>query len=127
MSLTSKSRKVAGAIPIYEEDKVILVSNSKGNLIFPKGGVKKNETFEKACKREAMEEGGIEGNIREVKQIKKKGIVFFILDVVNLLDSYDEKKKRERVIISISDAKSSNRTPSYVKEILFELKPIKTD
>ena len=117
----SINRKVAGVIPLYGENSVVLVSNSKGNLIFPKGGVKRKEKYEEACKREAREEGGIEGEISSDKTFKKKGIVFYILLVTNLLEDYDEKDRRERVILKINDVHSNNRIPKYVKELVKEL------
>lgn len=121
MNSEKSSRKVAGAIPIYEKDSVVLVSNYKGNLIFPKGGVKKKESFSEACKREAMEEGGIEGEVVEQKKYKKRGIIFYILVVSNLLDDYIEKSKRERVILKIEEASKDKRVPQYAKDILNDL------
>lgn len=121
MSHKSKDRRVAGAVPIYQQDSVVLVSNSKGNLIFPKGGIKKNETGEEACKREAKEEGGIEGEIMDRKAINKKGISFYFLMVTNLLDTYDESNIRERIIMKIDDVELSSKIPKYVKDIVKDL------
>ena len=119
--MSDNKREVAGAIPIYEKNKIVLVENWKGNFIFPKGGIKQGESPEEACSREAKEEGGIEGTVNSEKSITKKGILFFVMEVSKLVEDYKENTSRKRLVLDINEVKDNKKVPKYIKEILEEL------
>jgi ADP-ribose pyrophosphatase YjhB (NUDIX family) len=97
------------AIVINEANEVLLVKHTYEDYWFlPGGGVKKSETFEKAIKRELIEETGYEADIIELFGVynstlegKRDNIVVFICRNGNFikspdsLDSLDSPKSPE--------------------------------
>ncbi len=109
----------AGIIPIMDGNMYLLISNSKGNYIFPKGGVKKNETNLQAAVREAYEESGIKGQVEEREIIDKvKNIRFFKMKVETQDKDFPESDKRKILICNAQEALSSKKVPEYVKRLI---------
>src|SRR5262245_54571186 len=53
------------AVLASRENRILLVSTSKGNWTIPKGVVERNLTAAQSAAQEAFEEGGIRGTVRE--------------------------------------------------------------
>ena len=112
--------KKACAVPITWDDnqwKFVLVKSINGNWIFPKGAIKKRETYYEACIREAQEEAGavlILHGTRIMEPIgsyvykvngKRKPVIVFALFFNKLLDKYLESDNRERKICTYKKAR----------------------
>lgn len=108
----------------------LLILNDKGTRrIFPKGNVKEDETLWAAAEREAMEEAGVEGNIRRTpltffwiskgkKQQEEMAIAAFLLEVTRKIS--DKKSKRKPKWYSYQkaiDALGKNRDPEAASEL----------
>lgn len=147
-----KHRKIAGCIPIkhLEDSKrtsVLLISSRKhhGQLVFPKGGVKNNETAKEAALRESFEEAGLRGDIigllfsKDDKELicysdilglpwddkvceelmeKKETCLWFILDVKCEVTEYPEKGERRKYWMRIEDAKEVKSISDSTKNLL---------
>lgn len=114
-------REIAGIIPIFN-NKLVLISNAKGNFIFPKGGVKKTETSFEAAKREALEEAGIKGIVDDIVFINIHNTCYYVMIVNDILDEFEESYKRLRIIETSDYILSNIKTPKYVNEIIFSLR-----
>ncbi|KAI5170388.1 hypothetical protein PAEPH01_1389 [Pancytospora epiphaga] len=111
-------RVIAGIIPVLKDGQLLLISNDKGHFIFPKGGVKKNETLALAAKREAYEEAGIFGDIVSEQCICVKKGRFFIMKVNHLNSVFEESNRRIRLILLPHEILSNANIPGYVKDII---------
>lgn len=112
------AREVFGVLPVCPGNKVVLVSNSKGHFLFPKGGVEHDETGAEAAQREAFEEAGIKGATGTEPFITIRGIGYYVMYVETLSDSFPESKIRIRTISTPSDVLANSLVPEYVKEIV---------
>ncbi|KAJ9189792.1 hypothetical protein P3X46_001046 [Hevea brasiliensis] len=100
---------------------VLMVSSpNRTDLVFPKGGWEDDETVYEAACREAIEEAGVKGILREVPlgvwHFKSKSRqdpctleggckgVMFALEVIEELDSWPEQENRDRKWLNIKDA-----------------------
>lgn len=137
-------RLVAGCIPFKYDDKehdadgnkilkVLMINSQSGpRLLFPKGGWENDETDEEAAAREAMEEAGVKGELKEFLgkyefKSKKHEDEFspdgcckahmFALHVNRVLDSWPEQSTRNRRWLTVSDAASKCRA-SWMKDAL---------
>lgn len=128
-----KFRLVAGVIPyrlkagvekmnqsmsFLDGLEILMISTPKrDDLVFPKGGWENDETVEEAACREALEEAGVIGNIREnlgtwefrskSKQNCQEGACkgyMFTLEVTEQLDSYPEQSTHHRRWVNVSEA-----------------------
>ncbi|XP_023540937.1 nudix hydrolase 17, mitochondrial-like [Cucurbita pepo subsp. pepo] len=119
-------RQVVGCIPYrfkYSEDgmkidneyEVLVISSQKGQgLMFPKGGWELDESLEQAASRESLEEAGVLGQVES--QLgkwrfisKSQGTYYegymFPLFVEEQLDLWPEKHVRERIWMSVGEAR----------------------
>ena len=71
------------AVVILENEKVLLIQRNKDNSIyyvFPGGGIESGETPKEAAKREALEELGIEVNVKDrLTEVDWNGTQYFFL------------------------------------------------
>jgi len=83
MSETMRNR---GSVVIVEEDRLALIKRTKDGsvyYVFPGGGIEDGETPESAAKREALEELGVEVNIREcIAKVEYNGTQYFFLSEI---------------------------------------------
>ncbi|XP_010528113.1 PREDICTED: nudix hydrolase 13, mitochondrial-like isoform X2 [Tarenaya hassleriana] len=102
---------------------VLMVSSpNRHDLVFPKGGWEDDETVLEAATREAMEEAGVKGILREVplgvwefrsksssadaeccKEGGCKGYMF-ALEVTEELEAWPERENRKRIWLSTEEA-----------------------
>ncbi|XP_009148558.1 nudix hydrolase 12, mitochondrial [Brassica rapa] len=135
-------RLVSGCIPYRlikdegsEEDtsvdfvnklQVLMVSSpNRHDLVFPKGGWEDDETVLEAASREAMEEAGVKGSLREVPlgvwEFRSKSSIssscneedecfggckgyMFALKVTEELEEWPERENRERKWLNVKEA-----------------------
>ncbi|KAG7654091.1 NUDIX hydrolase domain [Arabidopsis suecica] len=130
-------RLVSGCIPYrlikaddIEEDssvdfvnklEVLMVSSpNRHDLVFPKGGWEDDETVLEAASREAIEEAGVKGILREVPlgvwEFRSKSSTvedeclggckgyMFALEVTEELEDWPERKNRERRWLNVKEA-----------------------
>ncbi|KAK9125011.1 hypothetical protein Scep_013857 [Stephania cephalantha] len=139
-------RLVAGCIPFKYRNshengdnnsgKVVevLMINSTGGpgLLFPKGGWENDETVEEAARREAFEEAGVRGDIKEFlghyhfrsrshqDEFSPEGLckaAMFALFVKEELNSWPEQSTRTRQWLTIPEA-SKNCRHAWMREVL---------
>jgi len=122
---TQGCRQVVGCIPYrfrktsqsssISDLEVLLISSQKcTRLMFPKGGWELDELIEEAASRECIEEAGISGilgsklgkwNFKSKSQSKFHEGHMFPLHVTNVLDVWPEKNLRQRVWMSVKEAR----------------------
>ncbi|KAJ6802726.1 nudix hydrolase 16, mitochondrial-like [Iris pallida] len=139
-------RLVAGCIPFkYKMDdeicgdkprkitEVLMINSQSGpGLLFPKGGWENDETVEEAAVREAIEEAGVRGDLKEFlghynfrskshqDEFSPEGLckaTMFALHVKEELDSWPEQSTRNRKWFTISEAAKRCRYP-WMREAL---------
>lgn len=113
-------RQVVGCIPYRVEDgknlEVLVISSQrKGKgMLFPKGGWEKDESIADAAARETVEEAGVKGILEEELgqwnfTSGGNGVYYeghmFPLCVEEQLDFWPEKDIRQRVWMSVPEAK----------------------
>ncbi|XP_021297893.1 nudix hydrolase 12, mitochondrial [Herrania umbratica] len=125
-------RLVSGCIPyrLTEEEKdvdgesrieVLMISSpNRSDLVFPKGGWEDDETVAEAARREALEEAGVRGILREIPlgvwEFRSKSRqdlctlegscrgFMFALEVTEELDIWPEQKDRDRIWLNAKEA-----------------------
>ena len=110
-------RLIAGCIPTRGKGAelrimVIAARGTDAQVTFPKGGWEEDETLEQAAQREACEEAGVRGTLRQLVGSydfeSKQGIVasahVFWLDVSEVLEHFPEESQRVREWISPAQA-----------------------
>lgn len=114
--------------------KVLMISTpNRKDLVFPKGGWEDDETVEEAACREALEEAGIRGNLKDVvlgvwefrsKSREEVGCLeggcrgyMFALEVVEELDVWPEQGDKSRKWLNIEEARSMCRY-NWMREAL---------
>lgn len=118
-------RQVVGCIPYRyntvedgkELEVLVISSQRKGKgMLFPKGGWEKDESIREAALRETVEEAGVDGIVEEELgqwNFKSKGNDayyeghMFPLHVKEQLDLWPEKHIRQRVWMSVTEAKEA--------------------
>ncbi|KAJ7964466.1 Nudix hydrolase-like protein [Quillaja saponaria] len=141
-------RQVVGCIPYRykiteptsleasEELEVLVISSQKGKgMLFPKGGWETDETKKQAAIRETIEEAGVRGTVQRGLgkwSFKSKshdslylGYMFPLL-VQEQLDSWPEKNLRQRIWMSVSEAREACQH-GWMKEALDKLVKRLTD
>ncbi|XP_071706566.1 nudix hydrolase 12, mitochondrial-like [Rutidosis leptorrhynchoides] len=121
-------RLVSGCIPFrlsktnnQNKIQVLMVSSpNRDDMVFPKGGWESDETVEEAACREALEEAGVRGILKEnplgVWEFRSKSKqeactseggckgYMFALEVTEELESWPEQNNRSRKWVSIEEA-----------------------
>lgn len=110
---------IVGTIPVMNGN-VVLVSNCKGNFIFPKGRLKKHETPEEGAMRETKEESGCTGKIKQKIIYDKAGEdrIYFIMEVSHMKSDFDEAHDRELLVVKPTEAMKMKKVPDYVKDLI---------
>ncbi|MED6125809.1 Nucleoside diphosphate-linked moiety X motif 13 [Stylosanthes scabra] len=105
---------------------VLMVSSPKrDDLVFPKGGWEDDETVTEAASREALEEAGVKGILREIPlgiwEFRSKSNLdlccleggckgyMFAMEVTEELDAWPEQENRSRQWLNIKQAFSLSR------------------
>lgn len=111
------NRRISGTIPMQDDNTFILISNHKGNYIFPKGGIKKGENEKQAAARETFEEAGLKGDIQDKCYRGSNGAFYFIMKVTAMVGNFMESETRKRIILSYENIRDHEHVPRYVKEL----------
>ncbi|ONK78118.1 uncharacterized protein A4U43_C02F14540 [Asparagus officinalis] len=115
--------------------KVLMINSTSGpGLLFPKGGWENDETVTEAAVREAIEEAGVRGVVKEYlddyefrskshqDELSPEGwckASMFALYVDEELESWPEQETRERKWLTIQEAAQLCRH-SWMKDALFK-------
>lgn len=106
----------AGAVPFRVSDdgqvQVLLINNSAGNWIVPKGGIDEGHTPRQMAHIETFEEAGVRGDLlagdlgyyEYEKDDERCRVTLFAMRVREVLPSWPENKRRKRVWMSVQDA-----------------------
>lgn len=104
-----------GMVTDDDELEVLVISSQKGQgMMFPKGGWELDESVEEAACRESLEEAGVLGDVQHELgkwsyKSKSRGVYhegcMFPLFVTEQLDLWPEKNFRQRVWMSVAEAK----------------------
>ena len=114
------TRDIAGTIPIYKNS-IVLVTNKNGKYIFPKGGVKHNETTEHAALRETLEESGCIGKLIENKIEIMHGDekrIYYKMKVDKIRSYFPERQKRKVLVVHPQDALKNKHVSSFTKTLI---------
>tara|TARA_B100000686_G_C16748424_1_gene950951 strand:+ start:267 stop:695 length:429 start_codon:yes stop_codon:yes gene_type:complete len=126
-----------GVIPFKKKENkfaiLFVTSQTRGRWILPKGRLKSNESHEEGCKREAMEEAGVTGNIfhdfpitllitKSIKgEIEKVPVTYYPFEVQEQLEEWPEKEKRDRHWALLGDVTKVASREDYLSLLkLFE-------
>ncbi|ELQ74168.1 Diadenosine and diphosphoinositol polyphosphate phosphohydrolase [Trachipleistophora hominis] len=94
----------AGVLGVIGE-KIVLVYNSKGKMVLPKGTIKHGEGMKQCAAREAWEEAGIQGPISPRRFLVKDGVAWYLMEVKRVYRHYDENWRGRAVITYGSEFK----------------------
>jgi diphosphoinositol-polyphosphate diphosphatase len=110
-------RLIAGCIPTRGvgatlQIMVIMARGTDAQVTFPKGGWEEDETLEQAAQREACEEAGVRGALRQLigsysfasKQGRADSASVFWLEVNEVLEHFPEENQRSREWVSPAQA-----------------------
>ena len=100
------------AVLAWRDERILLISTSKGNWTIPKGVVELHLTPAQSAAQEAFEEGGIRGTVREPSiglfEYEKWGgvcrVEVFRMDVTDVLERWPEDKVRQRKWVTLAQA-----------------------
>ncbi|KAI8622526.1 NUDIX hydrolase domain-like protein [Chytriomyces sp. MP71] len=104
------ARIVVGVVPILPDGNIVLVTSGKNDyFVLPKGGAESDESLQESACREAYEEAGLRGVLREgfeckfpdeklndVTGLPKSEFTFFLMDVTSQEAEWPECKERHR-------------------------------
>ncbi|XP_065854882.1 nudix hydrolase 18, mitochondrial-like [Euphorbia lathyris] len=104
----------------HEELEVLVITSQKGGqgIMFPKGGWELDESVEEAASRESLEEAGVLGHVEDELGkwnflSKRNGTFYegymFPLLVTEQLDLWPEKNVRQRIWMSVEEARDACR------------------
>src|SRR4051812_17581902 len=102
------------AVLARREERILLVTTSKGHWTIPKGVIEPNLSAAQSAAQEAFEEGGIRGTVREPSigcfEVEKWGgrcrVEVFEMDVTEVLEQWPEGRVRRRRWATIAEAAS---------------------
>lgn len=116
-------RRASGVLAIYQGKLCIIsASNGKGWTI-PKGGVEPGMTKKESAAKEAFEEAGLIGHVKDkIAEIEftkagvKQQVALFTMQVSLLADDYPERKTRKRKLVGKDEA--LRKLPEYYHSAL---------
>ncbi len=96
--------------------------------IIPKGHLEEGMTTAESAAAEAFEEGGVRGSVTEkpagIFTYQKKGrdyiVEVFLLEVTEVLDSWQEEQERQREWVSLEEA-LDRLTDDNLKQVVSDL------
>lgn len=113
-----RTRRMAGAIPVYE-GKVFLISSRKTRkLVFPKGGVEPGEAAYITAGRETIEEGGLVGRIDTEPVYEDERTSWHVLEVTRILEGWRERSERFRLLLGVPELLMHSEVKGATKEVL---------
>jgi 8-oxo-dGTP pyrophosphatase MutT (NUDIX family) len=124
---TGKISVQSGVLPIVGDMIVLITARGSGRWIIPKGYIEKGMSPAESAAKEAWEEAGIIGNVRDEEigtyTYRRPSGIFSVkvypLEVQSLLEQWEEMHVRQRRLVTPSEA---------VKMIVHrELKALVTD
>ncbi|XP_047312451.1 nudix hydrolase 18, mitochondrial-like [Impatiens glandulifera] len=113
-----KAGKRKGCLKEDREVEVLVISSQRQGkgMLFPKGGWERDESMKDAAQRETMEEAGVMGIVQrrlgkwrfksKSNETDHEGHMFPLL-VEQQLDLWPEKEFRQRIWMSVSEAKEA--------------------
>eukprot|EP01083_Nonionella_stella_P090850 253883_1 len=126
-SKTNKVREVAGCVPFRVSNGIlellVITARSRGDWIFPKGGVEKDELPKDTATRETLEEAGISGNViashgsfkfLSSRRKRPSKMFVFLLEVTEVRSEWNEMHERKRKWVPIGDVSSMVERPEYL-------------
>ncbi len=107
-----KISEQSGVLPIVGDRIVLITARGSGRWIIPKGYIEKGMTPAESAAKEALEEAGIVGSVREeeigVYSYRRPSGIFSVriypLEVESVLDHWEEMHVRQRRLVTPSDA-----------------------
>ena len=122
-------RKLAAALPVIYHgstlEVVLITSRTSHRYIPTKGAIKPGETPRDCAAREAHEEAGVLGqcSLKPVTYLKgtnadPRPVPMYLLTVDQLLDDWEERSQRERLILSPSRAALLIEDPELITVLL---------
>jgi len=119
-------RKASGVLAVYRGKLCIIRASGGKGWTIPKGGVEKGLTRKESAAKEAFEEAGLIGHIKDkvgdvvlVKQGVLQQIAVFSMVVSMLSDKYPEKKRRDRKFVNREEA--LKKLPAVYHELVRNL------
>ncbi|MCF7928894.1 MAG: NUDIX domain-containing protein [Spirochaetales bacterium] len=114
-SAMEDAKHAVGAIPIVGnngDSKVVLITTRNNNRwIFPKGNPEPDMADPEVALMEAAEEAGVKGEINGLPQavyywkgFSRYKIAYYPMKVSEILKNWDEKKQRQRKVLSFDEA-----------------------
>lgn len=151
-----KHRRLAGCVPIRRGHRgavevLLITSRSHPKLmVFPKGGVKRNETPESAAQRETFEEAGVKGTIGQLltpvdddylddelfsceenddkltvgkrnSERAKTACRWYLLEVTEIFDVWPEREERQRSWMTVEEALGLENVKEKTRELIIKL------
>ena len=102
----------AGAIPLRDGTVCLITSSDGQRWQVPKGMIDPGDTPPESARKEAWEEAGVEGELRDEpagsyrynKEDRLCEVTLFILDVTSVADDWPEKSERRRRWVTLDEA-----------------------
>lgn len=102
----------SGALPVAGDRVVLVTARKSGQWIIPKGFVDRGLSPAESAAKEAFEEAGVRGTVRDSEigsySYFRSGSMYFVrifpLIVDSILDEWEEMHARERRLVSVEEA-----------------------
>ncbi|NTW55327.1 MAG: NUDIX hydrolase [Chlorobaculum sp.] len=107
-----KISEQSGVLPIADDRIVLITARGSGRWIIPKGYIEKGMTPAESAAKEAREEAGIIGSVRDeeigVYSYRRQSGIFSVriypFVVESMLDEWEEMHMRQRRLVTPSEA-----------------------
>ncbi|MCF7823359.1 MAG: NUDIX hydrolase [Candidatus Marinimicrobia bacterium] len=117
--------KQSGVIPVYQGKVVLITARGSDRWIIPKGSIDWELSAQESAAKEALEEGGIKGEVHPEEigtySYEKLGgrykVRLYYMEVKKLKDTWDEKHFRKRKLVTSKQA-IKKVVPSAVSKIM---------
>ena len=93
--------KRAGVVPIHNNKLILVTSKKHSYYVLPGGKINENESSKEAARREAFEEAGVLGKIKDDPIYNDENLIFYEMEVEELVDDYPEIE-RERIFVDVN-------------------------